>query len=101
MKSQAYVTLAANEEQGWYYEARRRAVASLIERFIRKQQPQPEPLQILDIGCGTGGTSAALRAFGAVTGIENVAVAPGATGPEASTRLRPHLKLSVGFCEAR
>ncbi len=70
MKNQAYVTLAANEEQGWYYEARRRAVASLIERFILDKRQQEEPLQILDVGCGTGGTSAALRQFGAVTGLE-------------------------------
>ncbi len=70
MKSQAYVTLAANEEHGWYYEARRRAVASLIERFVLTERSQHEPLQILDVGCGTGGTSAALRPFGAVTGIE-------------------------------
>ena len=34
MKPNAYRTLALNEEHGWYYEARRRAIARLIARRV-------------------------------------------------------------------
>lgn len=67
MKPQAYTTLAENEKQGWYYRARIRMLETLIERFI---QPGGANLQILDVGCGTGGTSMALTRFGQVVGVE-------------------------------
>jgi len=71
MHPNAYRTLAQNEEQGWYYEARRRAVAALVERYVRGEKAGPrKPLNVVDVGCGTGGTTAFLRQFGHVTGVE-------------------------------
>ena len=67
MKPQAYTTLAENEKEGWYYRARIRMVSTLVERFIQPQRPD---LNILDVGCGTGGTSMALTRFGNVLGVE-------------------------------
>ncbi len=71
MKPNAYRTLAQNEEHGWYYEARRRAIARLIDDFVRGGEQGPrEPLELLDVGCGTGGTTEFLSNYGHVTGVE-------------------------------
>jgi SAM-dependent methyltransferase len=68
MHPNAYTTLAAIEPVGWYYQARIRCLHQLIERFVA---PGPARLEILDVGCGTGGTSNSLRRFGHVTGLES------------------------------
>jgi SAM-dependent methyltransferase len=71
MKPNAYRTLALNEEHGWYYEARRRAIARLIDDFVRSHEAGPrEPLNVVDVGCGTGGTTEFLTNYGHVTGVE-------------------------------
>jgi len=70
MKPNAYRALARNEEHGWYYEARRRAIARLIDQFVRDQSAPRQSLRLLDVGCGTGGTTEFLSNFGHVTGIE-------------------------------
>src|SRR5262249_13568514 len=58
---------AATESAGWYYQAKSRCLQRLIERYVAADG---KPLEILDVGCGTGGTSNALRRFGNVTGVE-------------------------------
>jgi SAM-dependent methyltransferase len=67
MHPDAYTSLAAVESDGWYYQARIRCVGRLIERFVA---PRGSTLEILDVGCGTGGTTAALARFGHVRGLE-------------------------------
>ncbi len=67
MHPDAYTSLAAMEQVGWYYQARARCLQRLVERFVA---PDGRPLEILDVGCGTGGTSAALVRFGHVVGLE-------------------------------
>jgi SAM-dependent methyltransferase len=62
----AYRSMAREEGRNWYYRARRRAIRTLIERHLG---PQAERT-ILDVGCGTGGTTALLAEFGNVTGVE-------------------------------
>jgi SAM-dependent methyltransferase len=66
MQANAYRALAEREDQGWYYQARIRAVKTLIRKFL----PRSLRLDILDVGCGTGGTSHALQTLGQVTGLE-------------------------------
>jgi SAM-dependent methyltransferase len=66
MQENAYRTLAQREDQGWYYQARIQAVKTLIRKFL----PRSWGLHILDVGCGTGGTSHALQPLGQVTGLE-------------------------------
>jgi len=63
----AYETLATGESEGWYYQARIKVVQDLIERYVLPSCPQPN---ILDIGCGTGGSTANLQQYGKVSGLE-------------------------------
>jgi SAM-dependent methyltransferase len=67
MHPRAYTSLAALEDVGWYYQARARCLVRLIERYVAVGQG---PLRILDVGCGTGGTTQTLCQFGKVTGLE-------------------------------
>jgi SAM-dependent methyltransferase len=71
MQANAYLALAHGEEHGWYYQARIQAVNTLIRKFL----PRDSGLDILDVGCGTGGTSHALEPLGQVTGLEPNALA--------------------------
>lgn len=76
MKANAYRALAQNEDQGWFYEARRRAIARLFEQFVQSELPdRHQTLNLLDVGCGTGGTTEFLRNYGHVTGVEPSSVA--------------------------
>lgn len=67
MNPNAYRILAAHENEGWYYRARVRVVQTLVDRYLG---PERRDLRILDVGCGTGGTSRALATRGRVTGVE-------------------------------
>lgn len=70
MEDAAYLALAESEESGWYYQARRQAVETLLRCYLT----QPKA-RILDIGCGTGGSTRAWQKFGEVTGVEPSALA--------------------------
>jgi SAM-dependent methyltransferase len=67
MQANAYRSMAREENRNWYYRARWRAIDTLIQRYVRTNQAE---LRILDVGCGTGGTSHLLGRHGPVTGIE-------------------------------
>src|SRR5262245_52056472 len=74
MKASAYASMAAQENGHWYYQARRQAIESLLRAYVLPDCPRP---RILDIGCGTGGTTARLADFGPVVGIEPSSLAIG------------------------
>ncbi len=67
MEETAYLALAEAEDTGWYYRARRQAVEMLLKRFAPKRS---EPIRILDIGSGTGGSTNMLQRYGNVLGME-------------------------------
>lgn len=67
MHDNAYRSMARQEGRNWYYRARRRAIRTLIERYLG---PRGTERKILDVGCGTGGTTALLAEWGDVTGVE-------------------------------
>jgi len=56
--------LSEHEEWYWWHRARERIVHRALERWA------PQRPRILDVGCGTGHTTASLRRFGPVVGID-------------------------------
>src|SRR5215208_8526402 len=55
------------EERHWWYIGMRRIAEELLKRFYRPASERPE---VLDAGCGSGGTTAWLSRWGRVTGID-------------------------------
>ena len=66
MERVVYDRMAELDEVHWWYTARRRILASLIERVVRP----PADARILEVGCGTGHNLKMLGQFGTVDGIE-------------------------------
>lgn len=67
MRSSEYEAMYAVEDQHWWYVGMRRIADALLARQFNGRRGS---LRILDAGCGTGGNSAHLRAYGTVTGID-------------------------------
>jgi SAM-dependent methyltransferase len=61
-----------NEDHYWWFVSRRELVLRLIDRLPRLGRGQAT---ILDVGCGTGATAAALRRHGKVIGVDFSALA--------------------------
>jgi SAM-dependent methyltransferase len=66
MERIVYDSMAALDQQHWWYRARREVLAALIRRAV---DPRPGA-ELLEIGCGTGHNLTMLSAFGAVSALE-------------------------------
>jgi SAM-dependent methyltransferase len=66
MERVVYQQMAELDDRHWWYRARRRVIADLIQR---EAQP-PANAQVLEIGCGTGHNLAMLGGFGHIEGRE-------------------------------
>ncbi len=66
MERQVYDRMAELDQRHWWYRARRKVLAALIERVAR---PAPGA-RILEVGCGTGHNFPMLEQFGTVDAIE-------------------------------
>lgn len=66
MDPTAYESMSAVEDKHWWFVARRRIIASLIERFVRP----PAGAKVLEAGCGTGGNLALLARYGKLDAFE-------------------------------
>jgi SAM-dependent methyltransferase len=66
MDRAAYDRMAEIDKDHWWFVARRKIIAALIERH----RPKPGPLRILEVGAGTGSNLALLQRFGTVDAIE-------------------------------
>jgi len=66
MDRAVYDRMAEIDRDHWWFVARRRIVAALIERH----RPKAGPLRILEVGCGTGSNIAMLQRFGTVDAVE-------------------------------
>jgi SAM-dependent methyltransferase len=65
MEPQTYAQLAAVEDRHWWHRSREKLAAYYIRRMAL-----PPDAAILDVGCGTGGTTRFLQQFGRVTGVD-------------------------------
>jgi SAM-dependent methyltransferase len=66
MERHVYDRMAEIDRDHWWFVGRRKILTGLLTRF----RPRPEPLRILEVGCGTGSNIAMLQQFGAVDAIE-------------------------------
>jgi SAM-dependent methyltransferase len=66
MDRAVYDRMAEIDADHWWFKARRRIIARLIETF----RPKPGPLKILEVGCGTGSNLSLLQNYGVVDAIE-------------------------------
>ena len=65
MKPQQYLQLAETEDRHWWHRSR----LALTARYLARME-LGERARILDVGCGTGGTTRFLLRYGAVVGID-------------------------------
>jgi SAM-dependent methyltransferase len=66
MEREQYAIMARQEERHWWYTGMRRVALAVLDGELDGRRG----LRILDAGCGTGGTTLALRRFGEVCGID-------------------------------
>lgn len=66
MDRETYDRMAQIDQDHWWFVARRRIIASLIERH----RPKPGPMRILEVGAGTGSNLELLKRYGTVDAIE-------------------------------
>src|SRR5688500_10747084 len=91
MKPDEYAAMYAVEDDHWWYAGMRRIADVLLAARFNSRGGR---LKVLDAGCGTGGNSAHLRAYGDVTGIDFSAHAL------ALARERPGLRLARASVES-
>ena len=65
MESEVYLQLRNIEDTHWWFVARRAIIGRILNSMAL-----PRDCNILDVGCGTGGNLAMLKAFGEVVGLE-------------------------------
>jgi SAM-dependent methyltransferase len=61
-----YGVMYRREDRHWWYAGMRQSALALLEQALAGRGP----VRLLDAGCGTGGTTAALRRFGTVVGVD-------------------------------
>jgi SAM-dependent methyltransferase len=77
MQQHTYAIMRRVEESHWWFVGRRRIIRSFLERLRHdleatraKHGDKSSPLNILDVGCGTGANLEMLSEFGAAEGVD-------------------------------
>jgi len=77
MEQHTYAIMRRVEETHWWFAGRRQIIRSFLERVCHdlktahaRQSPQNSPLNILDVGCGTGANLEMLSEFGEAEGVD-------------------------------
>lgn len=70
MEPDFYRETFVSEDWDWWHVGRRRILARVLDRALRDEGLATRGLRLLDVGCGTGGTTAFLGAGHRVTGCE-------------------------------
>lgn len=96
MKPDEYEAMYALEDEHWWYTGMRRIADALLAGQFNGRRGR---LCILDAGCGTGGNSAHLRAYGTVTGIDYSAEALAFAGERPGLRLARASVESLPFAD--
>ena len=91
MRPDEYTAMYTVEDEHWWYVGMRRVADALLAQRFNGRRGN---LNVLDAGCGTGGNSAHLRAYGTVTGVD---IAPEAVLLAAE---RPGVRLACASVEA-
>lgn len=79
MQTQFYEQTCRAEDRHWWFQSRLELVAEYLEKMAL-----PADARILDVGCGTGGTTRFLERYGHVTGIDKSPIAVGHARAKAS-----------------
>ncbi len=70
MQQHTYAIMNRVEDSHWWYVGRRAILESFLEQIAAELRTANDELQILDVGCGTGGNLEMLKKFGAVEGVD-------------------------------
>ena len=66
MDRSAYASMSAQEQDHWWFVARR----AIIDSLVRSHVPLPSGARILEAGCGTGGNLSLLAQYGELDAME-------------------------------
>jgi SAM-dependent methyltransferase len=74
MEREQYAVMARREDDHWWYAGMRRVALQVLDQALAGRSAplagRSGQLCVLDAGCGTGGTTARLRRFGRVVGVD-------------------------------
>jgi len=73
MQQHTYSIMHRVEETHWWFVGRRKIIESFLEPVcaaLKSKEPPREPLNILDVGCGTGANLEMLSQFGLAEGVD-------------------------------
>lgn len=73
MQPHTYAIMNRVEDEHWWYVGRRAVLEDFMRRIaenLQKNKRDRKPLEILDVGCGSGGNLEMLQNFGAAQGVD-------------------------------
>ena len=75
MKESAYHEMSSTENHHWWFVGRRERARSILNGLDFRERSGSAEINVLEVGCGTGGNLGLLLEYGAVTAVEPNAIA--------------------------